>query len=222
MNESTLLYVAMVVVTVASPGPGVLMTLDNAIARGWCAAMQGVFGLALGAAVMAGLSSAGAGLLVSSSPTLFVALKYGGALYLVYLACKAWRRQPLAPPGDAPLPRNGLGGLLLRGALLQTSNPKSLLFFLSVLPQVVVGAHGDTGWPLARTAAAIGIYCTALLLIHGVYACAAARARVWLARPSAAKVLSRISAGIYVGFGVAMLVPVGPFVPVLTFMWELQ
>lgn len=206
MNESELLFVAMVLVTVASPGPGVLMTLDNAIASGWRAAMQGVMGLALGAAVMAGLSSAGAGLLVRSSPTLFVALKCGGALYLVYLACKAWRRAPLALTGGAPSQPSDALGLLMRGALLQTSNPKSLLFFLSVLPQVVVAGNSDADWPVARTVVAVGIYCTALLLIHGAYAGAAARARAWLTKPSASRLLARISAFVYVGFGVAMMI----------------
>ncbi|MYM90482.1 LysE family transporter, partial [Rugamonas sp. FT82W] len=88
----------MVVFTVSSPGPGVLMTLDNAIAGGWRAAMHGVLGLALGAAAMAGLSSAGIGLLIHSSPALFQLLKYAGVAYLFHLSLKTWRR---APPAQA-------------------------------------------------------------------------------------------------------------------------
>ena len=82
MNNTYWIFVVMVIFTVSSPGPGVLMTLDNAIAGGWRAAMHGVFGLAIGAAVMAGLSSAGIGLLIRSSPTLFMLLKYSGVSYL--------------------------------------------------------------------------------------------------------------------------------------------
>jgi len=206
MNDSDLLFVVMVVVTVASPGPGVLMTLDNAIARGWRASMQGVLGLAVGAAIMAGLSFAGAGLLVRSSPPLFAALKYGGCLYLAYLAWKAWRR-PVAAPGSASsVQAAGHRGLLIRGALLQTSNPKSLLFFLSVLPQVVESGEG-TAWPVTRAILAIGTYCVVLLLIHALYAGAAARARGWLMTPSASRLLARLGAFAYLGFGFAMLMP---------------
>ena len=206
MNDSELLFVAMVAVTVASPAPGVLMTLDNAIASGWRASMQGVLGLALGAAVMAGLASAGVGLLVPASPPLFIALRYSGGLYLAYLAYKAWRRLPVTLGSDVSARPANHRGLLLRGALLQTSNPKSLLFFLSVLPQFIESGDAATR-PVVRSIAAIGIYCVALLLIHAIYAGAAARARGWLMKPLPARLLSRISAFVYLGFGVAMLMP---------------
>ena len=206
MNDSDLLFVVMVVVTVASPGPGVLMTLDNAIASGWRASMQGVIGLALGAAAMAGLSLAGAGLLVRSSPPLFVALKYGGCLYLAYLAWRAWRRPVAAPGRTSSVRAAGHRGLLIRGALLQTSNPKSVLLFMSVLPQVVESGEG-TSWPVSRAIVAVGTYCVAVLLIHALYAAAAARARRWLMTPSASRRLARLSAFFYLGFVIAMLMP---------------
>lgn len=100
MSDTYWLYVLMVIFTVASPGPGVLMTLDNAIASGWRASMHGVLGLALGAAIMAGLSSAGVGLLVRSSPPLFLLLKYCGVSYLFYLAYKTWHRASSPLGGD--------------------------------------------------------------------------------------------------------------------------
>ncbi len=206
MNDSELLFVAMVAVAVASPGPGVLMTLDNAIASGWRSSMQGVIGLALGAAIMGGLSSAGVGLLVHSSPPLFIALQYCGGLYLAYLAYKAWHRPPVTLSCDVSDRPAHHRGLLLRGALLQTSNPKSLLFFLSVLPQFIESRDAAT-WPMARAITAIGIYCIALLMIHAVYAGAATHARGWLMKPSPARLLSRISALMYLGLGVAMLIP---------------
>lgn len=198
MNDTYLFFVVMVVVTVSSPGPGVLMTLDNAIAGGWKASMHGVLGLALGAAVMAGLCSAGIGLLIRSSQPLFLLLKYGGVMYLFYLAYKTWHRDVPAP-GTASA--GGHRNRLVRGALLQTSNPKALLFFLSVLPQV---ASGTAGHPL-RLLPAIATYCAVLIVIHGCYAALATRARTWLARPRTARLLSRLSAAVFFAFGVTML-----------------
>ncbi|MYN19897.1 LysE family transporter [Rugamonas sp. FT107W] len=199
MDDAYWLFVVMVVFTVSSPGPGVLMTLDNAVAAGWRAAMQGVLGLALGAAVMAGLSSAGIGLLIRSSPPLFQLLKYAGVAYLFHLSFKTWRRDPKtpAPTGrrEAAPAAGAARKRLLEGALLQTSNPKSLFFFLSVLPQV---AHGAAG-------AAVATYCIVLVLIHGLYAGLAARAGVWLSRPGSARLLSRLSALMFFAFGVTML-----------------
>lgn len=197
MGEAYWLFVVMVVFTVSSPGPGVLMTLDNAVAGGWRAAMQGVLGLALGAAVMAGLCSAGIGLLIRSSPALFQLLKYAGVAYLFHLSFKTWRRDPKtqAPRREAAPPTGAARKRLLEGALLQTSNPKSLFFFLSVLPQV---AHGGAGL-------AVATYCIVLVLIHGLYAGLAARAGAWLGRPGSAHLLSRLSALMFFGFGVTML-----------------
>lgn len=207
MDEKYLLFVTMVLVTVASPGPGVLMTLDNAIARGWRTAMYGVAGLAVGAALMAGLSSAGVGLLVRSSPALFTTMKYCGVGYLLYLSCKAWNRQP-SPSANGPRTQGsesmGGWGLLVRGVLLQTSNPKALLFFLSILPQMVEGKNAQ-GSSAERLIIGIATYCVALLLIHATYAGAAAKARAWLATPSASRLLSRASAVVFAGFAVTML-----------------
>ncbi len=210
MHNTYGIFFVMVVFTVASPGPGVLMTLDNAIAGGWRAAMHGVLGLAIGAAVMAGLSAAGIGLLVRSSPTLFMLLKYCGVAYLFYLAYKAWRRAP-APLGAncagaaaGATQRGGGGrGRLLRGAILQTSNPKALLFFLSVLPQVA-GAAGSAAQQLPL-ALAVATYCLVLIAIHGLYAGLAASARSWLSQPGSARMLSRLSALMFCAFGVTML-----------------
>lgn len=198
MDDTYWFFVVMVVFTVSSPGPGVLMTLDNAIAGGWKASMHGVLGLALGAAAMAAVCSAGVGLLIRSSQPLFLLLKYGGVAYLFYLAYKTWHRSPHAPgAASAGAHRNRL----LRGALLQTSNPKSLLFFLSVLPQL---ASGTTGRAL-HPAPAIATYCVVLVVIHGCYAGLAARARTWLARPRTARLLARASAAVFFAFGVTML-----------------
>jgi homoserine/homoserine lactone efflux protein len=214
MGEAYWLFVVMVVFTVASPGPGVLMTLDNAIAGGWRAAMHGVLGLAIGAAVMAGLSSAGIGLLIRASQPLFLLLKYAGVAYLFYLSYKTWRRSPQAAPGRAGGAGNGASTAtgaagagrkrLLQGALLQTSNPKSLFFFLSVLPQAAQGAGAAASQPLWLVLA-VATYCLVLMLIHALYAGLAAGAATWLSQPGTARRLSRLSALMFFVFGVTML-----------------
>lgn len=216
MNEAHVLFVVMAAFTVASPGPGVLMTLDNAISSGWSLAMRGVVGLAAGAAIMAGLSSAGVGMLIRSSDVLFQLLKYCGVAYLFYLAYKAWTRLPppagtqpaadrqAASAGDGGRPIRRRESIFLKGMLLQTSNPKSLLFFLSVLPQVV-DTQGAGASSTTRLVAAIMTYCLLLILIHGIYAGAASSARGWLSRPGSMRLLSRASALMFFSFGVTML-----------------
>ena len=202
-------FLAMICATVASPGPGVMMSLDNAATLGWRPSLYGIAGLAVGAAVMAGLSAAGVGLLVQASPAMFKVLSCAGAGYLWYLAYRAWRRSGAA--GALPAQRQASGmhqprphQLLLRGALLQTSNPKSLLFFVSVLPQLAA-ADAMGGTPTTRLLAGIAAYCGVLVCIHAVYAGLAARARRWLLGPVVARTMARLSAAMFGLFGIAML-----------------
>lgn len=205
MTNTYWLYFVMVIATVSSPGPGVLMTLDNAIAKGWRGSLAGVLGLALGAAMMAGLTSAGVGLLVRSSPPLFLFLKYCGVAYLFYLAWSTWRRDVRPVARHAAGEQAGQAGhwtVLLRGVLLQTSNPKSLLFFLSVLPQVVESTASGGSLPLP---VAVVTYCFVLIVVHALYAALAASARTWLSQPRAASLLSRLSATMFLAFGIALL-----------------
>lgn len=70
--------------TVATPGPGVLMTLTSAIRYGLRTAVYVILGTATGTIVMAAISSTGLGLLIATSPTAYEAIKGLGALYMVY------------------------------------------------------------------------------------------------------------------------------------------
>lgn len=202
MRDIDGLYLVMVVLTVVSPGPGLLMTLDNALARGWRVAMGGVCGLALGAALMASLSVLGLGMLVSAHAPLLAALKVAGAAYLLYLAQGAWNRHRSA---SGPAPRADgarawpAAPLLGKGFWLQTSNPKPILFFLTVLPQVALDGAPQT-LSVWRTAGAIAAYAGVLLIVHGSLAAVATRARPWLSSDTATRLLGRASAVLFVCF----------------------
>lgn len=207
MREIDGLYLVMVVLTVISPGPGLLMTLDNALVRGWRVAMHGVCGLALGAALMASLSVLGLGVLVNANALLFAALKLAGAAYLLYLAHGAWNRhssasgQSLRSDGARTWPATPLLG---KGFWLQTSNPKPILFFLTVLPQVAMDGASQT-LSVWRTAGAIAAYALVLLIVHGSLAAVATRARPWLTSDTATRLFGRASAVLFVCFAGLLL-----------------
>ena len=207
MREIDGLYLVMVVLTVISPGPGLLMTLDNALVRGWRMAMHGVCGLALGAALMASLSVLGLGVLVSAHAVLFAALKVAGAACLLYLAHGAWNRHRLAS-GQTPrayaVPTWPATALLGKGFWLQTSNPNPILFFMTVLPQVAVDVASQT-LSVRRTAGAIAAYALVVLLVHGSLAAVATRVRPWLTSDAANRMLGRASAVLFVCFAGLLL-----------------
>jgi len=199
-------YVVMVFLTVAAPGPGQLMTIQNAAKQGWGAAMFGVVGLCLGTVLMSSLSALGMGGILQTVPRALWVAKLAGAGYLLHLSWKAWRG---APPSASPKTRTEPerverpGVLLRRGFLLQTVNPKPVLFFLAVLPSLALDSN-DGSLSLVRAAAAISVYLFAVLLIHGSLAALVTRRRSKVSQQGM-RWLQRGSAMCFAGFALLLL-----------------
>lgn len=141
---------------IASPGPGVVLTLSNALRFGLRGALGGILGIATGSLFIAGLSATGLGVLLVTSPRVFAALKVAGALYLVYLAWRLWRAAPTAPAAEGGTASTTEAGFLDRyrgGVTMQLANPQALAFFIALFPRFLEGA---ASLPLRRAASSIG------------------------------------------------------------------
>ena len=185
--------------TVLSPGPGVVMTLTNALRHGYRGTFAGIVGISFGAFAVAALSATGLGVLLAASATAFTVMKYVGAAYLVYLGIRLWRapavRIDAGPAADA-----GFGRRFLEGLTLQLTNPKAIFFFLSVFPQFV-----DHSRPGGRQFALLVLtYSTLVVVIHSGYALTAERARSWLGSERGGKTLNRLGGFTFMVFGAAM------------------
>ena len=89
--ENYLLFILIAAAVIASPGPGIVLTLKNTLQYDFRGAFPGIAGVALGMLLIAVLSAAGLGLLLTTSALAFTVLKYLGAAYLIYLGIKLWR-----------------------------------------------------------------------------------------------------------------------------------
>lgn len=115
----------------ASPGPSFILVARTAAAsraRGAQTALgMGAGGLLFAIAALAGLQS-----LLSAVPSLYMALKLAGGLYLVYLGLRIWRGAT-EPLGDgAPASRGLVARPFLLGLVTQLSNPKAAIIYSSV------------------------------------------------------------------------------------------
>ncbi len=126
---------------VASPGPSTVLVIQTAAVAGRRGGLLAAFAMMVGALLWATAALFGLQALFARFDWLYLAFRFGGAVYLIYLAIMLWRhaRDPLleiAPDSTAHL--SGWQGFL-RALLLQLSNPKIMVFFgsifLSVLPQ---------------------------------------------------------------------------------------
>ncbi|WP_233883569.1 LysE family translocator [Paraburkholderia flagellata] len=123
-------------ILVAIPGPTVLLVVSYALGHGRRYALATTAGVALGDFTAMTASMLGLGVVLAASATLFTALKWVGAAYLVYLGVKLWR----APVGedDAPDTSETRTGRIFAHAYAVTAlNPKSIIFFVAFVPQFI-------------------------------------------------------------------------------------
>lgn len=145
-------YLLGVIVIILLPGPNSLYCLSVASANGVRAGYQAVWGIILGDGILMVLAVVGVGALLKLYPTLFVALKMIGGLYLAYIAIKmlmgAYKTAIANPKNNIAnehnaktqnptqisqntIPNPKKFPYFYRSLTLSLTNPKAILFFLS-------------------------------------------------------------------------------------------
>jgi threonine/homoserine/homoserine lactone efflux protein len=174
MGDRLLPFLAVTAVVMAVPGPSVLYAVTQRMRSGPSAGAFAVLGLESGLALHVTAACLGVSALVAASDTLLRVLQVGGAGYLGWLGIRLLTRdgEP-SHPGAAPLPRRGLAGVYLGGLLVDLLNPKTVLFFVAVMPQFVDASAG----PVAAQSRVLGCCAVALgVLVDGGYTVLAGRA----------------------------------------------
>ena len=199
MLDSYFLFIVIAAAVIASPGPGIVLTLKNAIQYDCRGALPGIIGVALGMLLIAVISATGLGLLLTTSTLAFTLLKYVGAAYLIYLGIKLWRSQGAISASGAGRQKS-VTSRFLEGLGITVLNPKPIVFFLSLFPQFIdpAAAYVPQFALLALTFSAL------VVMIHCIYAIAANLARKRLSTPEGSAVINKISGGMFVCFGLAL------------------
>jgi len=161
------------------PGPSVMFVISRALAYGRRAALLTVVGNAAGFYMQVLLVAIGVGALLERSIVAYNAVKFVGALYLVWLGVQTFRRRhELARVSDATEIQPH-GSIVLDGFVVGISNPKTIVFFAAVLPQYV---RPDAA-PASLQMALLGLVFVAVALASdSVWGLAAGTARSWFAR----------------------------------------
>jgi homoserine/homoserine lactone efflux protein len=200
--QSYWLFVAFAAVAIATPGPGVLLTVSNALRYGFARSLPGVLGLAIGMLGVGVLSGAGLGALLASSTTAFAIAKYVGAAYLVYLGLTRLLRirTPVSVQREASDPSHVRR--LSEGAYVTLSNPKAYLLYASLFPHFVDASRGYVGQLvlLALT------FSTLMVGIHSAYCAAASVAKRKVLSERWAAALNRATGGLFVALGIGVAV----------------
>lgn len=170
-----LVFSAVYLLAVASPGPGVAAVVARSLAKGTRGAPAFIAGFLVGDLIWFAFAATGLAALAQSAHTVFAVVKYAGAAYLLYLAYKLWTAPAVAVSDVGPDVDSGQKPLqLFLGSLALTlANPKTMVFFLALLP-TVVPLERLTLLGFVEMVVAISVV---LPLTLGAYVVLAARAR---------------------------------------------
>ncbi len=132
------LYVLTEIALSLSPGPAVMLVIAYGLAQGARRSLFASAGILTANALYFALSATGLGALLLASKTFFFVIKWCGAAYLVYLGVSALLGRPSPiTVSRAAVRGRGRWSIYTSGLTLQLANPKTLVFFVAILPQFV-------------------------------------------------------------------------------------
>ena len=199
-----IVYIAALLVVYAVPGPDMALLLQTSIGRGARTGFATAGGLGVSRATHVTLSACGVAALLRSAPWLYEVVRYGGAVYLGWVAVQIFRSPVFAlPAGGAlmPAPRP-LRTAFVKGLLTNLLNPKALLFCSVLLPQFVRPEAG----PVALQMIELGVILVAIgICFDAIYAVGAARISNWMrAHPLAQTVQRWTFSAALIGFALRL------------------
>ncbi|WP_214473572.1 LysE family translocator [Mesorhizobium sp. dw_380] len=189
---------------IATPGPDTAITIRNTLLGGRTAGVFTALGISSGQTIWALATSAGIVALLVASEPLFLAVKYAGAAYLVYLGFRALqealrRSHPRVAAGLAKPARRLIAATAYRqGLISDLGNPKMAVFFASLLPQFV-----PPGGESFSALLGLGVVFAVMTLTWlALYATLVAKAGDFLRRPSIRRTIEAVTGIVLIGLGI--------------------
>jgi threonine/homoserine/homoserine lactone efflux protein len=196
--HSILIYCGIYAIAIAVPGPGVIAIVARALGSGFRATLPMVAGTLCGDLVVMTLSAFGLALIAQAMGNLFFLVKLAGAGYLIYLGYKYWTQHV---DEVEVTPTNARQGFLAQFGLI-IGNPKTITFFVALLPTVInLKALSMIGY--------LELCVCTIVMIPAVmipYAALASRVRGLFAGVTARRRMNRGAAVAMVGAGIGVAV----------------
>lgn len=160
------------------------------------AGFAATFGVALGLAVVGLGATLGLTALVAGSRFAWETLRWGGALYLLWLAWEGWRGEAETSPGKATTDDHGK--YFMRGLVTNLLNPKAGIFYVAILPTFI-----DEARPLIGQAIVLSlIYVSVATAVHSTIVLLADAARPWLEDERRSTIVRRVLSLLLVGIAI--------------------
>jgi homoserine/homoserine lactone efflux protein len=139
--EMYLGFVAATVALIILPGPNVALITANSIAYGRRFGLMTVLGTTAAMVPQLVLTVLGMSGALAVAGDFFEWIRWIGVAYLVHLGVQAWR-SPVVDLAKVKPEARSARSIFLRGFLVSSSNPKTLLFYGAFFPQFIT-PRGD-------------------------------------------------------------------------------
>lgn len=192
-------FVAATVVLLIIPGPTIVLVLTYALTQGRRVAIASAAGVALGDFIAMTTSLLGLGAIVLASATAFTALKWVGAVYLVWMGIGMIRSAKgvrLGKIEDAP--QLSAGAVFRNACVVTALNPKGIVFFIAFVPQFINAQEALAPQFAILIATFVGLAAVNVM----IYALLADRLRATIRKPAVLGWMTRIGGGVLIGMGV--------------------
>lgn len=174
---SAFIFTCLVIEITPGPNMGYLAILS--IQEGRRSGFAAVTGIAAGLLLVGILSATGLAAVISSSALLYQALRWGGVLYLLFLAWEGWNLEKPETSQRDSLALSRHFKYMWRGFLTNVLNPKAAIFYIGILPNFIAQNGHITQQAYILTC----VYVAVATVIHTMIVCASDAARVLLSDP---------------------------------------
>jgi threonine/homoserine/homoserine lactone efflux protein len=198
-----LLFTGAALLLVLTPGPNMIYLISRSVCQGRRAGIISLLGVVAGFLIHMIAAAVGLTALFLAVPLAYEALKWAGALYLLWMAWQAVRPGARSPFAPQSLPADPPRKLVMMGFFTSVLNPKIALFYLSILPQFITPEHGS----VFMQSIVLGLtQITVSFCVNALIAFSAGSLALWFAgNPAWLRVQRYVMGGVLAGLALRMM-----------------
>ncbi|MBL0370501.1 LysE family translocator [Rhizobium sp. KVB221] len=196
---SLAIFAGALAIAAGSPGPSIAALIARVLSRGHRDVLPFLAAMWIGEMMWLSLAVLGLAAIAETFHYLFVAIKWIGVAYLLFLAWKMWHA-PTGTEGSAIPDAGSARKLFFAGMTVTLGNPKIMMFYVALLPTIIdINSVTVAGW-----AELVGVMLAVLVAIDLAWVLLAAKARGFLRSSRAMRIANRTSAGLMAGAAAAI------------------
>jgi threonine/homoserine/homoserine lactone efflux protein len=180
-----------------TPGPNMAYLAVLSVGHGRKAGFAATLGVAAGLLIVGIAAALGLSALIASSRPLYEMLRWGGVLYLLWLAWEGWRGEEETSPGMTET-TSPASTFFMRGLVTNLLNPKAGLFYVGILPTFVAGEQNIA--PQALTLSVV--YVAIATAVHSSIVLLGDAIRPWLEDDRSRLIVRRVLSLLLVGIAI--------------------